>query len=272
MPHITTSDGVQLSYSDTGGPLPVLVMLHGWSQSSAMFSKQVANLSERYRVVTLDFRGHGESEKTNRGYRISRFAKDLYDFLQALDLTEISLLGWSMGCSVVWSYWDMFGRDRIKKLILVDQAPWLLPSYSIYENEPHTLDSAMLERLYFGLVGSESQAFSEGFFKIMHTASLPEQDAARLFSESLKLPRAAAALLLLDHICSDWRDVVGTIDVPTLVVGGRASLIKWKTQEWVAKHVKDSKLVVFEEAEGGGHLMFWENPTKFNEIVKAFLG
>lgn len=271
VPHITTSDGVKLSYTDTGGAGPILLMLHGWSQSRAMFMHQVADLQHRYRVIALDFRGHGESEKTNRGYRISRFAKDVYDVIDSLGLTDITLLGWSMGCSVIWCYWDLFGGGRIRKLILVDQAPWLLPSYSIYENEPHALDCAMLDRLYTGLTGSESEAFSAGFFKIMHTAKLPAEQAAWLFSESLRLPRTEAALLLLDHICSDWRDVIRTIDVPTLVIGGRASLIKWKTQEWVAKQIEGSKLVVFEETEGGGHLMFWENPEKFNTIVKEFI-
>jgi non-heme chloroperoxidase len=272
MPHITTSDGVSLSYTDTGGSAPVLLMLHGWSQSGAMFKRQVEGLRERYRVVTLDFRGHGESEKTSRGYRISRFAKDVDDAIKALELTDITLLGWSMGCSVAWCYWDLFDRERIRKLVLVDQAPWLLPSYSIYENEPHTLDTAMLDRLYSGLVGADAEAFSAGFFKIMHTTSLPSDEAAWLFSESLKLPRKEAALLLLDHICSDWRDVIPTINVPTLVIGGRASLIKWKTQEWISRQIADSGLVVFEEGEGGGHLMFWENAEKFNAVVKEFIG
>ncbi len=272
MPYVKTNDGVDLFYTDSGGSGDTLVMLHGWSQSGAMFKRQMIDLGKRYRVITVDFRGHGESEKVTKGFRISRFAKDLHDLIESLHLDNITLLGWSMGCAVVWCYWELFGGDRIKKLVLVDQAPWLLPSYSIYEDEPHTLDCGMLDKLYTGLSGDDAEEFSAGFFKIMHTSRLPPEDAAWLFSENLKLPRREAALLLLDHICSDWRDVIPTIDVPTLVIGGRASLIKWKTQEWIATKIKGAELHIFEESEGGGHMMFWENPGKFNSIVSNFIG
>jgi pimeloyl-ACP methyl ester carboxylesterase len=53
-------------------------------------------------------------------------ASDLNDFITGLDLQHINLLGWSMGCSVVWSYLDLFGFQRISKLIFVDEPAWLI--------------------------------------------------------------------------------------------------------------------------------------------------
>jgi non-heme chloroperoxidase len=76
-------------------------------------------------VIAVDMRGHGDSDKPAHGYRISRFAKDLHDVLGALDLTEVNLLAHSLGCAVVWCYLDMFGPERLAKLILVDQSPFL---------------------------------------------------------------------------------------------------------------------------------------------------
>ncbi|MDX3765206.1 MULTISPECIES: alpha/beta fold hydrolase [unclassified Streptomyces] len=80
-------------------------------------------LSDSYRVPAVDHRGHGESGKPAYGYRISRLAADLRAFLLALDIRDATLLGHSLGCPVIWSYWDLYGSDRIKRLILVDQGP-----------------------------------------------------------------------------------------------------------------------------------------------------
>jgi non-heme chloroperoxidase len=81
---ITTSDGVTLRYLEAGSGAP-LVMVPGWSQTATQFKHQLERLSDRYGVIALDMRGHGESDKPDHGYRISRFAKDLHDALIALD-------------------------------------------------------------------------------------------------------------------------------------------------------------------------------------------
>ena len=66
---ITTGDGVTLRYIEAGEGQP-LVMIPGWSQTAAQYSHQIEGLSDRYRVISLDMRGHGDSDKPNSGYRI----------------------------------------------------------------------------------------------------------------------------------------------------------------------------------------------------------
>ena len=124
-----TNDGVSIHYEVNGSGRP-LVMLHGWDQSARAFCRNVPALSEKYQVVTVDFRGHGESEKPSHGYRISRLAMDVHQLLEHLDLKDVVLLGWSMGCSVLWSYWDLFRSDRLSKLIMVDEPPLCLVNES----------------------------------------------------------------------------------------------------------------------------------------------
>jgi pimeloyl-ACP methyl ester carboxylesterase len=68
-------------------------------------------------------REHGKSEKVNYGYRISRLSKDIQELIDELQLEKPHLLGHSMGCSVIWSYLNLFGSDEIDRLILVDQSP-----------------------------------------------------------------------------------------------------------------------------------------------------
>jgi pimeloyl-ACP methyl ester carboxylesterase len=93
-----------------------------------------------------------------------------------------------------------------------------------------------------------------------------------MIAENLKLPRAHAATLLYNHCHQDWRDVFARIDVPSLFIGGRVSLVPWKSVAWAASQVKGARLEIFEEAEGGQHFMFEENPAKFNRIVAEFIG
>jgi pimeloyl-ACP methyl ester carboxylesterase len=273
---VTTNDGVRLHYAEAGSGRP-LVMIPGWSQSAAQFKHQLAGLSDRYRVIALDMRGHGESEKPAHGYRIARLAKDVHDALAALDLDEVTLMGHSMGCSVIWSYWDLFGAERLAKLVLVDQMPFITsnPAWSEEEKEaagPH-MNAEGLYTLINALAGPEGVETTRSFVSGgMFTSAMPDDEKAWVVEENLKLPRRHAATLVYNHATQDWRDLIPRIDIPTLIVSGRVSLVPWKSQVWIHERIAGSRLEIFEEAEGGQHFMFMENPAKFNRLVADFIG
>ncbi|MBW2619210.1 MAG: alpha/beta hydrolase [Deltaproteobacteria bacterium] len=273
MGQITTNDGCRLHYQEAGAGRP-LVLIHGWSQSGAVFKRQTEGLSDRFRVIALDMRGHGQSDKPAHGYRLSRLAKDVHDFLAALDLREVTLLGWSMGCSVVWSYWDLFGPERLSKIVLVDQAPWCLalPDMSAQERETagSVVDLAGLVEQHASLRDSRALAFTEELVRRMTSPAMPEEERRWIVEENLKMPRHLAARLLLDHVCLDWRDVIPRINLPTLIIAGRASVVTCQSQVWIQQQIPGSRLEIFEEAEGGSHFMFLEGAKKFNQILSDF--
>src|SRR3954451_22260505 len=120
----TTSDQVRLNYLEAGSGAP-LVMIPGWSQTAEQYKFQIQELSAHYRCFALDMRGHGASDKPEHGYSIYRLAKDVSEFLTQLRMENVTLLGWSMGCSIIWAYWELFGAERLAKLILVDEAPFI---------------------------------------------------------------------------------------------------------------------------------------------------
>ena len=132
----TTNDGIVLRYEEAGSGKP-LVCIPGWSQTAAQFKHQLSGLSDRYRVIAVDMRGHGESDKPDNGYTIQRLAKDVQDLLVARNLTDVTLMGHSMGSSVIWSYWQLWGKERLAKLIFVDQMPMITadPAWSAQEKE-----------------------------------------------------------------------------------------------------------------------------------------
>ena len=259
-----TNDGVSIHYEVNGSGRP-LVMLHGWDQSARAFCRNVPALSEKYQVVTVDFRGHGESEKPSHGYRISRLAMDVHQLLEHLDLKDVVLLGWSMGCSVLWSYWDLFRSDRLSKLIMVDEPPLCLVNES---NPDGFADNDALVSLKTSILNDTVNA-TQGFVDMM--LYTPEGKAAygrQTLEESLKFPPALCTVMLLNHVYTDWRDVIPTITLPTLVIAAKNSHVKVSNNVWTHEHIPSSQLRMFETA----HMMFMEEPEAFNAAVAGFIG
>lgn len=275
MAQVRTSDGVMLHYEEAGSGRP-LVMIPGWSQTAAQFKHQLLGLSDRYRVIALDMRGHGDSENATYGHRIARLAKDVRDTLDRLELEEVTLLGHSMGCSIIWCYWDLFGSEKLAKLVLVDQMPVLTanPIWSLAEQEVagSIFDPESLYATVNALAGPDGVATTRDMISGMVTSAVSEDEKSSIIDLNLQFPREYAARLLYDLATADWRDTIPRIDVPTLIVSGRASTVPWKSQVWIHEQIVGSRLEIFEESEGGGHFMFSENPDKFNRIVAEFLG
>jgi non-heme chloroperoxidase len=273
--HVTTSDGVSLYYLEAGSGQPIL-MIPGWSQSAEQFRHQLEGLSDRYRVIALDLRGHGESDKPAFGYKISRLAKDVHDVIEALELNEVNILGHSMGSSVIWNYYDLYGPDRLSKLLLIDQMPMITSNPAWPEQE--RVDSGAIftpQSLYEtinALAGPNGVETTRGFIGNMVTKSIPAAHKEWIIERNLRMPRQYASTLLYNHATQDWRDLIPRLDLPTLVVGGRVSVVPWQSQEWVASQVKGAHLEIFEEEEGGNHFMFIEGHQKFNDIVADFVG
>lgn len=272
----TLADGTKLHYLEAGRGKPV-VLIPGWSQTAAMFEGQLEGLSSRYRVIALDMRGHGESSKPAGGYRMAQLAQDTHEFLEGMGLRDVALGGHSMGASVMWSYWDHYGADRLSHMIVIDQATTGV-AWPGWSDEEKAVTGALFtpETLYgtaAGLAGPDGVKTTEGFVRnVFFTKAYPTDKLDWVLQENLKFPRAQAAKLLVDHCCQDWRDVIQTIDIPTLVFGGTKSFFTPRSQQWIASQIPGAQVHIYEEAEGGSHFMFMENPEKFNRQVIEFLG
>jgi non-heme chloroperoxidase len=83
-------------------------------------------LSENYTVISYDLRDHGRSEKPQYGLTLNRFATDLEELMEYLDLHDITLAGHSMGTSITFEYVKTFGVSRLKSVTLLDMTPKLV--------------------------------------------------------------------------------------------------------------------------------------------------
>jgi len=80
----------------------ILLFIPGWSQTARLFEILLKDLAIDYKVIALDMpRPGGESERPEHGYRPSRFAADIHEFIEDRKLNNITLIGHSMGCAAI---------------------------------------------------------------------------------------------------------------------------------------------------------------------------
>lgn len=277
MGSFTTSDGCVLDFRDTGAAPSgrTVVMLHGWSQSRAMFDRVIPLLSDDARVITYDQRGHGESGKPATGARVARLAADLGELLAHLEVDTATFVGHSLGASVLWSYLDSHGTAAFEKLVIVDQPsacavlPWMTPQDA--SDAGAILDFAGAADFVAAVAGPDGETTRHAFLVSMLTPNISADDLAWMYQENLKLPAEWGSRLLFDHIMQDWRDLLPTIDVPTMVFAGEVSHVSPDSQRWTAEHIAGARLRVFTEAEGGAHFAFFENPAPFAAALLEFV-
>src|SRR5215475_5055872 len=97
---------VTLHYSEQGQGLPV-VLLHGYPLSSAIWQTQQNGLSDHYRVITPDLRGHGQSPAPDGVYEMETMARDVLSLLDSLQVEKAAIMGHSMGGYVTFALWRL---------------------------------------------------------------------------------------------------------------------------------------------------------------------
>ncbi len=105
MSWFTLSNGEKLYYEDKGQGPDTIIMMHGWTSTHDIYLKPVETLQEQARCIIYDHRGHGKSKNANSGNpTMETLASDLHEIIQGLSLSNVTLLGWSMGAGVVLNY------------------------------------------------------------------------------------------------------------------------------------------------------------------------
>jgi len=246
---------IELYYEDHGSGRPV-VLIHGWPLSGRAWEAQLPTLIDAgYRVVTYDRRGFGRSSQPWEGYDYDTFAADLDVLMNALDLRDATLVGFSMGGGEVVRYLSRYGSDRVAAAVLAGAVPPYL--YAAPDNPDGGLDDATIAEFEAG-VRSDRLAFLDGFLRNFFAAgertdlvSDPQREYAR------DLAAGASPKGTLDCIAAfgrtDFRPDLAAVSVPTLVLHGDSDGIVpfevsgKRTYETLA----DSTLVLVEGAPHG---------------------
>ncbi len=276
MPYATvaTQDDqpVELYYETQGTGKPV-VLIHGWPLSGRAWEAQLPALVEAgYQVITYDRRGFGQSSKPWNGYDYDTLAQDLKGLMEALDLQDATIVGFSMGGGEVARYLGKYGSERVSKAVLASAVPPYL--FKADDNPDGGLEEADIQGFLDG-VSDDRIAFLNDFTKNFFTP----KDGKLLVSKPMRLYNRdiaafASAKATFDCVKSfsytDFRDDLKAFDVPTLVIHGDADQIVPFEASGERSHdmIADSKLHV---VEGGPHGINVTHSEEFNKTLIAFL-
>ena len=107
-----------IAYTDSGHGRPIL-LLHGVCMSRVFFERNADVLARDHRVITVDFRSHGDSPPAESGHTVAQYARDVRALLQHLQVADVTAVGWSMGSFVLWDYLAQFGAERLASVVVV---------------------------------------------------------------------------------------------------------------------------------------------------------
>ncbi|HEX8920737.1 MAG TPA: alpha/beta fold hydrolase [Pyrinomonadaceae bacterium] len=253
--------GIEMAYTDDGSGA-VVVLLHGYPFNRTMWREQSEALKAKYRVITPDLRGLGETPHANEPATIAEMARDVAALLDELGIGRVALGGLSMGGYVALAFYRRFPL-RVRALILADTRP-----QSDTEQAQRNREEQAQKILAEGI-----QTIADDFLKkVLTSATLSEkpETAARVREMILKTdPQGAANALRAMAARPDQTAFLEEILAPTLIlVGSEDQLTPPADAELMRREIRGSRL---ELIEGASHLSNLERPAEFNRALLDFL-
>ena len=213
----------------------------------------------------IDRRSHGVSESPAYGQRLARHGKDVREVLSQLEIADAVLVGGSMGASTIWAYLDLFGTDRVRGMVGVDQTPRMINganwAHGFYDLTDANSGTMFADGVPQTGRGRSVEASAPAFDRLAERLGDGSMLRGELRPETLPLLR--------DHVQQDWRDIVRRLDVPQLLVAGRDSQV-WPC-EHAAAAVADNPLGRSTVIEDCGHAVNIDQPEQFNAALLDFL-
>lgn len=272
MPQTTGADGNTLNYEDTGGTGRPVVLIHGWPLNLDSWAGQTGALAaEGHRVITYDRRGFGSSEPSAR-YDYDALAADLAALLDALDLHDASLVGFSMGGGEVVRYIAHHGEDRLHSVVLAAAIPPYLLKSAANPDGPLTETAA---RDMQAQLASDREGFLEGFMRTFYSTLgellVTEEQLQSTLAMTREADGEAALACMGSFATTDFRAELEKITVPTLIVHGDGDAIVPAEGSGHRTHraIPHSELSII---HGGPHGLNVSHAREFNATLLDFLG
>ncbi|MEY8402020.1 alpha/beta hydrolase [Oscillospiraceae bacterium 44-34] len=222
---------IQLHYTIAGQGFP-LVMLHGNGEDHTYFKHQMAPFSERYQVIALETRGHGQSPRGTAPFTLEQFAEDLKAFLDSREIRRCHLLGFSDGANIALLFALKY-PEYVEKLVLngADLSP---SGVKLSIQAPIILGWGLLQVI-----------------RRLDKRTQPKWELLDLMTTQPHIDPEALSVL----------------PMPTLVVAGKRDMIRDKHTRLIAKSIPDSQLAILP----GDHFVARQNWQAFNPVVLDFL-
>jgi pimeloyl-ACP methyl ester carboxylesterase len=263
------STPIELYYEDHGSGQPV-VLIHGYPLDGSSWERQAREIrAAGYRVITYDRRGFGRSSKVETGYDYDTFAADLDAVLTELDLTDVILVGFSMGTGELGRYAKLFGTERVAKFAFLASV------------EPGMLGQGVPRETFDGIAATAKAdrfawftAFYDNFYNLDENLGSRISQQAVTASWNVAVGSApVAAYAVVPSWIEDF-----TADVAAVRASGKPSLIGHGTADRIlpidptgrAFHTAFPE-AEYHEIEGAPHGMLWTHADEVNAVLLPFI-
>jgi 3-oxoadipate enol-lactonase len=256
---VSAGDGARIAYRfDGDAGKPVLVLSNSIGTTLRMWDAQVESLSQHFRVLRYDFRGHGGSSVAAGAYSLDRLGRDVIELLDALGIERAHFIGLSLG-GFVGQWLGIHAPERIDRLILSNTSSYLGPAKQFDERIAAVQQAPDM--------AETAEMFLGNWFPA-HMLAAKEPVVEEFRHMLLAIDRQGLAGLFAAVRDADLRRTIALISRPTLVIAGQYDTVTAASHsELIAATIPDAKLVVLPAV----HLSNVEYPAEFMEAVLGFL-
>ncbi|WDF67840.1 alpha/beta hydrolase [Sphingobacterium oryzagri] len=265
------TEEVKLHVADYGQGEPI-ILIHGWPLSHKSWEKQIPALVDAgYRVIAYDRRGFGDSDRPWDGYDYDTLASDLHTIISELQLSNVTLVGFSMGGGEVVRYITNYGESNIAKIALISS---IIPLVKQHSDNPDGVPAEKLEEIAQALKDDRVgflKGFHEQFYGVdKDPGAVSEGQLAFDFSIASQAAPQATEKAADAWANTDFRTESAAITVPTLIIHGKKdATVPFETAGQQANElIAHSVLIKYDDAAHGLNITHTE---RLNNDLLAFL-
>lgn len=272
--YVVTAEGVRLYYKDWGPKNgPVVTFSHGWPLNSDSWESQMIFLADHgFRVVAHDRRGHGRSSQPWDGNDMDHYADDLAAVITALDLKDVTAVGFSTGGGEVARYIGRHGTDNVKKAALISAVPPLMLKTA---DNPDGVPLEVFDGLRKSSLENRAQLYldiaSGPFYGFNRPGAKISQGLINSWwAQGMQAGHKNTYDSIAAFSATDFREDLEKFDVPTLVIHGDDDQIVPLdiSGKASAAQIKDAQLIVY---PGAPHGLTDTHKERFNQDLLDFL-
>ena len=254
MKYVKRPDGIRIAYEEDGTGEDPIVFVHGWCCDHRHFAPQFAHFSARHRVVALDQRGFGQSDKPQQKYTIEGFADDLAWLCRELRLERPALVGHSMGGAIVTA--TAARHPELPRAIALCDPAIFFPAFM----------KSAIGPFIAGLASPDYKKVAAEF--VEQRLFIPADDPvrrARILSEMIETPQHVMHSAFENLIAFDGEAAARACKVPMLLIDAEPPIVER------ARFREACPNAVVAQTAGAGHFHQLEVPDQVNAMLERFL-
>ncbi len=264
MPHLKGKSGIEWHY-EVEGEGDVLLFLHGWGVDKRIWRQQTKHFAQKYKVITLDLPGHGES--TFQKVSLQRMAEDVIYLFEHIGAKHVTIIGSSLGGLLGLKLFSI-SPNKFNRMVFVGS----MPKFAKSADYPYGLDVSQMKKLD-GQLNTAYPSIVNIFFRSLFTKEERESRRFKWLQKFRQFDQVPIKQALAEYLevleNEDLREALKSVSVPVQFINGTHDPIcNMDTVKFLKELLPKAQFDMFENC---GHFPFLSKPHEFNQVLEKFL-